>query len=50
MVNTQSVTMYKNGPILVPEDSVMPDVRVIKIMTGRKAFFGKGVFDGVVCP
>ena len=39
-VNNQSVTAEQNGLTLVPEASVMPVVRAIKIMIGRKGFFG----------
>lgn len=39
-VNSQSVTADQNGLTLVPEASVMPVVRAIKIMIGRKGFFG----------
>lgn len=39
-VNSQSVTAEQNGLTLVPEASVMPVVRAIKIMIGRKGFFG----------
>jgi len=38
--NNQNVPREKNGLILVPEASVTPDVRAIKIMIGRKVFSG----------
>lgn len=38
--NNKNVPREKNGLILVPEVSVMPDVRAIKIMIGRKVFSG----------
>jgi len=38
--NTKSVPREKNGLMLVPEVSVMPVVRAIKIMIGRKVFSG----------
>lgn len=38
--NNKNVPREKNGLILVPEVSVIPVVRAIKIMIGRKVFSG----------
>jgi len=38
--NNKSVPRDKNGLILVPEVSVIPVVRAIEIMIGRKEFLG----------